>query len=509
MLRLGAIVEHQPPNGGTRNRKTTPGHDAYNGGEFVRSPCLSIRILHGSGIALLLAGLAWLLSQGARPELASAADQRGERWYRLTLDGQQVGYLRTDTGRDSLGRWRFHRDLRFVLDGGTPVRTRETLVFDGSPPFALRLGRQRIERPGQLEGTVIERRDGGYQARRLGREPAAVGAAADSGPPQELDLRFTLADYLGFETWLRESEPEPGATVSASALDFGRRQVVPRQFRVVGRNATGYELENPAPLDSTRIQLDRRMRPVSMTLSGLFELERVPKQQALAPRTTLQAAVHRVPTDRSLEDHTRIQALELEVRGDATASELWPELTRAGRLRRTANAVTTPALNGDELLETAEHPVSHPRIRSLARDAVAGIADPVARVEALTRFVNGYVRYREDGIRRDVIALLDEPAGDCTEYADLLTTLARSLQIPSRTVFGLAYADQRPPAFRFHAWNELLVDGEWLVVDPTWNQVRVDATHIPMPRDVAQALGLLTGSLDLTFLVRNVEYSSL
>jgi transglutaminase-like putative cysteine protease len=457
-----------------------------------------IRLLHGIGAAALLGCLAWWLGGHTAPALESAAALRGERYYRLLLDDRHVGYLHTHTHRDRLGRWTFDSDLRFVLNQGSPVRVEEQLVFAATPPFQLLEARQRSERPGDAEGTLISHAGDGYRVRRLNGH-----GQEDEGRPLALD--FGLGDYLGFESWLREHQPLAGATVRSAALDFSRRRVVARQFRVVGRNATGWELENPAPLDATRIQLDGRLRPVTMTLSGLFELELASREQALAPRTALQAASYFVPTNRRLARHTEISALELEVTG-AAASELWPDLTRNDTLLRRANAVSTPVLQGDELDETADHPVSDPRIRELARRAVAGIDAPAARVGALTRFVNDYLRYEPGGVRRHVLALLDEPRGDCSEFADLLTTLARSLDIPSRTVFGLAYADAAEPAFRFHAWNELLVDGEWQVVDPTWNQLRVDATHIPMPTDSGRALEILTGGLELAFVIRDVEY---
>jgi hypothetical protein len=34
----------------------------------------------------------------------------------------------------------------------------------------------------------------------------------------------------------------------------------------------------------------------------------------------------------------------------------------------------------------------------------------------------------------------------------------------------------------------------------------VDATHIPMPEDSARALELLTGGLEVAFVVRDVQY---
>jgi hypothetical protein len=460
-----------------------------------------IRLIHGIGVAVLLGCLAWLLAGRTDPVVESAAGLRGERWYRLMLDDRHVGYLHTRTTRDALGRWRFDSDLRFVLSHGNPVKIEERQVFGASPPYPLLLARQRSERPGEVDGTLIERHGANYQATRI-----SAKSPGGSDGRQSLDLAFNLGDYLGFETWLRETRPNPGATIAATALDFSRRQVVSRQFRVLDKNTTGYQLENAAPLDATRIQLDQHLRPVAMTLSGLFELKQASRDQALAPRTALQAASYFVPTDRPLRDHTEISALELEVQGGIAAADLWPELARGNEVHRAANAVSTTRLLGDELSETADHPTSDPRVRALALEAVAGITDTGEQVDALTRFVNGYLRYVDDGVGRHVLTLLDDPVGDCSEYADLLTTLARSLDIPSRTVFGLAYADERPPAFRFHAWNEVLVDGDWHVVDPTWNQLRVDATHIPMPANVAYALDLLTGGLEINFVIRGVEY---
>jgi hypothetical protein len=461
---------------------------------------LRYRIATATGMALLLGGLAWVL--GGDPVLESAAARMGDNWYRLMLDDRHIGFLHTRTSRDGLGRWHFDSDLRFVLTSGHPVRIEERLSFDATPPYRLRSARQTSEQPGVSEGTLIEQGTDGYRARRTGS-----GARSATTETQLLDLEFSLTDYLWLETWLRGNDPRPGSTVAASSLDFSRRQVMPRQFRVVEKNLTGYQLEHSAALDQSRIQLDRQMRPVFMTLSGLFELEQVSKQEALAPRTALQAASYFVPADRPLRDHTRIEYLELEVLGRASAADLWPELADGDALRHTANAVTRETLAGDELAETADHPIADPRIGALAREAVAGAIDARASVAALTRFVHGYLRYEDEPVRRHVLTLLDDPIGSCTAFADLLTTLARSLGIPSRTVFGLAYADERPPAFRFHAWNELRVDGEWLVVDPTWNQLRVDATHIPMPGNVARSLQLLTGSLDLSFKIRDVQYA--
>lgn len=437
-----------------------------------------IRLINGIGVLLLLGVLAAVLAQTAHPTLRSATGQLGERWYRLTLDGNHVGYLHAVARRDALGRWRFDSDLRFLLSRDAPVRISETLLFDARPPWPLLSARQDTLRPSGAARTAVD-----------------VG-----------QLEFTLSDHLALETWLREAEPPPRAAAAARAVDFSRGQVVSRQFRVLERNPTGYEMSQGAPLAATRIQLDGDMVPVSMTLSGLFRLERVPAPLALAPPAPPPDTDRAIPVDRRLPDHTRLRRLVLEVRGDRRAEALWPELADGDVLRRAAGQPSTTQHFGDELAATDSLPVGHPQMHALAERAVRGEAEPRGRAMALTRFVHDFLLY-EDGVTdRSVLDLVGHPAGDCTEFADLLTTLARTLGMPARTVFGLAYADGPAPAFRFHAWNELWVDGSWLVVDPTWNQIEADATHVPLPADPALALELLTGAVAVEFLVREAAY---
>jgi len=124
----------------------------------------------------------------------------------------------------------------------------------------------------------------------------------------------------------------------------------------------------------------------------------------------------------------------------------------------------------------------------------------------LVAFVNRHLAYREDAAPATVLETLATRTGACTEYADLLTTLARSLGWPARTVMGLAYAQRDGPALAFHAWNEVALAGVWRPVDPTWNQVGVDATHIPLAGDLAPLLRLMSAQESLRFRVETVEY---
>ncbi len=480
---------------------------------------MAYRLLAVLALALMLTGGILGLSRCSDPVLRSASGLAGERWYRLMIKDQQVGFMHTNGRRARTGRWTFSSDLRFVLSPGNPVRVRELLVFDPYPPYPLRRAEQWTERSGDTAGTLIRLGPDGYETATVQHIPVADGerpavpATTDSQSAvgtnwQPAAWDYDMTDYLAFESWLLRDQPPAGSSRVVATLDFDRRRVVPRVFRVEAHNATGFVVEHAAPFDHSRMQLDRHMAPLTMTISGLFELQRVPAAVALAPRTALQVASYFIPTDRALADHQNIVALALEIHGNIPPTSLWPNLLADDQrtLLLTTNTLSGVRERRAALRDTAEFPVADPRMRALAAQAVGTARRPAEQIAALTGFVHRYLTYQEGADSRHVLALLDEPRGDCSEFADLLTTLARSLGIPSRTIFGLAYSDATVPAFRFHAWNEVFIDGIWRAVDPTWNQLAVDATHIPLPADTATALRLLTGAADLRFTVRDVRY---
>ena len=75
-----------------------------------------------------------------------------------------------------------------------------------------------------------------------------------------------------------------------------------------------------------------------------------------------------------------------------------------------------------------------------------------------------------------VYDILEKKTGDCSEHALLFNTLARAAGIPSRELTGLMnYEDNK---FGLHAWNEVVIEGYWYPVDPTWNYLFPPLTHI-------------------------------
>jgi len=114
-------------------------------------------------------------------------------------------------------------------------------------------------------------------------------------------------------------------------------------------------------------------------------------------------------------------------------------------------------------------PIDDPKIIRLANKGINGATKIEDKITNLLAFVSDYI---EDtyivGSVTTVYDIIEQKSGDCSEHSFLFNTLARSIGIPSRMVSGYAY-DPQSQSFGGHAWNEVVFDGYWYQVDPTWN----------------------------------------
>lgn len=63
----------------------------------------------------------------------------------------------------------------------------------------------------------------------------------------------------------------------------------------------------------------------------------------------------------------------------------------------------------------------------------------------------------------DIVDTYTTGEGICYDYASLFAAMLRSIGIPAKLVKG--YASYAPDTY--HAWNEVLLGGEWITIDPT------------------------------------------
>jgi transglutaminase-like putative cysteine protease len=83
------------------------------------------------------------------------------------------------------------------------------------------------------------------------------------------------------------------------------------------------------------------------------------------------------------------------------------------------------------------------------------------------------------GLPRSAVEILSDRRGVCRDYALLYTALARSAGIPTKLCAGLVGYHGR---FYYHAWAKSFIGGKigWLTVDPTLDEVPIDASHIAL-----------------------------
>ncbi|HOD35534.1 MAG TPA: transglutaminase-like domain-containing protein [Syntrophales bacterium] len=118
----------------------------------------------------------------------------------------------------------------------------------------------------------------------------------------------------------------------------------------------------------------------------------------------------------------------------------------------------------------------HPEIVREARAIVIGAPSDLDKIRRLAKWVSLEVR---DEVVDSFSALevLHTKKGECQAHTLLYAALARASGIPTRLAGGLVYLEGT--GFLYHAWAESYADG-WIAVDPTFDQVGIDATHIKL-----------------------------
>jgi len=235
--------------------------------------------------------------------------------------------------------------------------------------------------------------------------------------------------------------------------------------------------------------------PLKGMLGGLFELRAEEEALAKTPGSTsfdmLLASSIRI--DKSLGDPEKIESLRLKITGLAgfalpnshrqrihsrRGNTVVLELSRDRRLEKGMQLAAsereqylkaTPAIQSDQ-----------EEIRSLAGEIAGEEKDAFGQASKFQDWIFKNVRQTMAANASSALDVLKNRAGDCTEITLLFLALARAAGIPAREVGGVMYADEEPPVFGWHAWAEIHDGRQWVSVDPTWNQVFVDAAHIKL-----------------------------
>lgn len=119
-------------------------------------------------------------------------------------------------------------------------------------------------------------------------------------------------------------------------------------------------------------------------------------------------------------------------------------------------------------------------VQKLMREAVGNRTDPWEQAVAIEEWVFANMKKKNFSTAfAPAEEVARELSGDCTEHSVLVAAMSRAAGIPARCAVGIVYAEHLG-GFGPHMWNEVYVNQRWVALDATFNQSRVDATHIKL-----------------------------
>ncbi len=274
-------------------------------------------------------------------------------------------------------------------------------------------------------------------------------------------------------------------------------------IRIRGIAYDTYRLEAEVWGDRLTFWLDEN--GTTLKESGFMGLTAVRSSAAVAPEKIEGSGdldfyeIAAIATDRKISRPREVSRLMVEVKGledvtldlsvwDSGRQRFSPPTLEIAREELPVNAgFERPLKEGNELFRGFLAPEfniesENEEIIHAAEEIAGSVADPVEAVVLVQAWVYEHLEKRPVVSIPSALEVLRTKVGDCNEHATLATALLRALGIPARIAVGLVYTRGR---FFYHAWSEAYV-GEWISLDPTLNQIPVDATHIK----------LLEGNLD-------------
>lgn len=112
----------------------------------------------------------------------------------------------------------------------------------------------------------------------------------------------------------------------------------------------------------------------------------------------------------------------------------------------------------------------------LAQALTLDMEEDLEKLEAIHTHIIENVRYDYQkaaalpkGYIPNADMTLEEGKGICYDFAAVLASMMRSVDVPAKLIKG--YSSYTPV---YHAWNEILVDDEWLIVDASTDSIFLD-----------------------------------
>jgi hypothetical protein len=414
----------------------------------------------------------------------------GEEWMGIYLKEEKVGYAVTLTQRVGDSYEIFEHALMHLTMMGTKQRIESRLkTFVNldfqlqSFNFTLSSGPVRFSLQGEVSGKSIN------LTMASGKERTETVLELDEIPYLSNSIKPYVVKH-GLEVGKAYSLPffDP-STMSSSTINvdvLGKEKIVhsgnlvtayrlKESFKgietLVWVSEAGETLKEESPLGLSLVRETQEAALSGEWMKGtkpdLVLLTAIPTTTPISnPRETKQLTINlgNVPVEEFDLDggRQRLEGTTVEIRQEDPFS--WETFSLPSRNENLEEYIKpTPLIqSGDD------------KIIRLAAKITKGSRDAEESSRKLLDWVYTKLEKKPTMSIPSALEVLDIMAGDCNEHTALFTALSRSLGIPTRVCVGVVYMQK---SFYYHAWPEIFL-GEWVAVDPTFNQFPADATHI-------------------------------
>ena len=422
-----------------------------------------------------------------------AAPPLGERWFAILIDNEQVGFYRQQITALQEGGYRIEGDgsVRMKVMGFTKESSSRE-IYQITPNLALKSVEVEQTINGsksRLSGKMIP---GGLQVRREadGKNSTKIlKAKTDLFPGPVLNLiPFFKGTAIGKILRVFTFDPEELAVKEVKITMLGEGKTPEGLPALKLRNNLYPFVDNEIWVDPQGNTLLESVR------DGLVITKAEPAEKLAAFVSGIALSKKDLIYDFSLvqinpslkQAPTKLAGLSVAITGYGdqipVLSDGWQQVIRQqGRVVITTGSLRKPT---DMLLKQAAEAYLQPsegiestsaEISAKAKELTSSLKTNQARIQALTTWTASWI---EDSIEDGGSALvaLNKKKGNCQTHAKLYSALARAAGIPTRFVSGLVSQDGT--SFLYHSWAESLIEGRWVAVDPTFNQVPADPTHL-------------------------------
>jgi hypothetical protein len=457
-------------------------------------------------LLLLLAQRDFFISALDRDEQATLLTAKYQQYYGVKLYGKRIGWVM--------------EDFRPLENGGFSVRQQASLrlkVLNSVQPVQMDLHAD-VDKGMRLQTFNFTFSSPFYSTKAEGRtEGGTVHFTLDTGRAVIKDS-VTLTDTpllpLNQRAYLLKKMSKIGEKLKVPFFDpfsLSQRESVitykgPDKELIGGRVHNLHEFTESHSGMKTNFWLDDEGKIIKEESPAGFVFEAEPQFKAMDIQDSgdeLLAAVAVKYSGKLPQKDSQVAHYQLEFPAEAEVE------LNGGRQQFADGALTLrqesfpPQTEGPEQCAAAQQylqrsryvQVDDAKIIDKAKEIVGDETEPVKHVKLLTDWVYKNLEKRPVIGLPDALTTLESGLGDCNEHAALFAALSRSLGIPTAIAAGVTL--QRD-AFYYHAWNEVCIQGQWISLDTTTNQLPADIYHIRFTRADVEgqvAIGALLGKL--------------